>query len=47
MSFFNVKNLLFCNDDLVRYQIFFHHTIKFPVNFANEIHFSSHVHLVL
>ena len=46
MSFFNMKNLLFCNNNFISHQILLHHTVKRQINFAYEIHFRVHTNLI-
>ena len=46
MTFFNVKNLLFCNNDFICYQILDYHAVKRLINLAYKIHVRFHTNLV-
>ena len=46
MTFFDVKNLLLCNDDFIGYKITLHNAVKRAINFTYEIHVRVHTNPV-
>ena len=46
MTFFNVKNLLFCNNDFICYQILVYHAVKRLINLAYKIHVRFHTYFI-